>query len=584
MSAGGDFITLVEDSGEDGGADLAPRWKVAIIDDDEAVHDGTRFALANYSLNGRGLDLFSARSAEEARALFQAHSDIAVVLLDVVMESDTAGLDFVNYIRDELANDTVRIILRTGQPGQAPEQRVIVDYDINDYKAKTELTSDKLFTAITAALRSYEQLKRLDETRRGLEIIVEATPTLFDYRSIQRLAEGVLTQLASLLDIDCAGILVLRESGASGDFAVLAGAGCYRSYVAGDARKPLDPDLRSLILDAFAHRGHQFLEGRYLLYVSTGSGREVIVLLEAAKQLSDTDRAMVEVLCSRLSIAFDNVALYEQLQRANATLEERVIQRTSELTAANLRLRAQWERLRAANAFKSEILGKVAHDLRNPLSVIVGRTEILTELLAQKPLDATKAASQVDSIQKSARRLAGMVDELIAQAMADALDISIRHEQLDLAMLVAEVVEANRPLAEQKQQEISVAAPVSVSASGDHGRLRDAIDNLLSNAIKYTPVGGRIAIPVESGPGESVIRVRDTGPGLSPEDRARLFGRFQRLSAKPTAGESSTGLGLSIVKRIIDLHGGRVTAENAGAGDGAVFTIALPINGKSLSV
>ena len=135
-----------------------------------------------------------------------------MVLLDVIMESDTAGLDLVEFIRKELKNETVRIILRTGQPGQAPERRVIVDYDINDYKAKTELTADKLFTALTAALRSYQQLQRMVETRRGLEIIIEAASTLFDFKSMQRLAEGVLTQIASLLNVDCAGILVLREA------------------------------------------------------------------------------------------------------------------------------------------------------------------------------------------------------------------------------------------------------------------------------------------------------------------------------------------------------------------------------------
>ena len=104
----------------------------------------------------------------------RSHPDVAVVLLDVIMETDTAGLDLVEFIREDLKNETVRIILRTGQPGQAPERRVIVDYDINDYKAKTELTADKLFTALTAALRSYLQLQRMVETRRGLEIIIEA--------------------------------------------------------------------------------------------------------------------------------------------------------------------------------------------------------------------------------------------------------------------------------------------------------------------------------------------------------------------------------------------------------------------------
>ena len=134
------------------GASTARKWKVAVIDDDHAVHEGTRFALSDYNLNGQTLEILSAYSAAEGRKLMQAHPDIAAVLLDVIMETDAAGLDLVEYIRNEIKNETVRIILRTGQPGQAPERRVIVQYDINDYKAKTELTADKLFTSLTAAL------------------------------------------------------------------------------------------------------------------------------------------------------------------------------------------------------------------------------------------------------------------------------------------------------------------------------------------------------------------------------------------------------------------------------------------------
>jgi signal transduction histidine kinase len=100
---------------------------------------------------------------------------------------------------------------------------------------------------------------------------------------------------------------------------------------------------------------------------------------------------------------------------------------------------------------------------------------------------------------------------------------------------------------------------------------------LVSNAVKYSPIGGRIEVSVGRVDGEALIRVQDDGPGLSPEDMGRLFGRFQRLSAKPTAGESSTGLGLSITKRIVDLHNGRIFVESAGASGGAAFTIALPL-------
>jgi len=144
----------------------------------------------------------SAYSAAEGRELLAAQPDIAVVLLDVIMETDNAGLGLVEYVRTKLNREALRIILRTGQPGQAPERRVIVDYDINDYKAKNELTADRLFTSLTAALRSYQQLQRMVETRRGLEIIIEAASTMFDLKSMQRLAEGVLTQIASLLNAD----------------------------------------------------------------------------------------------------------------------------------------------------------------------------------------------------------------------------------------------------------------------------------------------------------------------------------------------------------------------------------------------
>src|SRR5262245_17363076 len=226
-----DIVQLIEDPGDEPAREELRRWKIAVIDDEPAVHDGTRFALSDYRLKGQGLDIISAYSAAEGRELLRKNPDVAVILLDVIMESDTAGLELVEFIRRDLKNETVRIILRTGQPGQAPERRVIVDYDINDYKAKTELTADKLFTAMTAALRSYQQLQRMVETRRGLEIIIDAASRLFDLRSMQQLAEGVLTQIASLLNVECAGILVLRDEGNNGEnFSVLAGSGCYSQF------------------------------------------------------------------------------------------------------------------------------------------------------------------------------------------------------------------------------------------------------------------------------------------------------------------------------------------------------------------
>jgi signal transduction histidine kinase len=571
-----DVLQLIEDAGRPPEASNARKWKVAVIDDDQAVHEGTRFALSDYNLNGQTLEILSAYSAAEGRTLMRAHPDIAAVLLDVIMETDAAGLDLVEFIRNEIKNETVRIILRTGQPGQAPERRVIVDYDINDYKAKTELTADKLFTSLTAALRSYQQLERMVQTRRGLEIIIDAASTLYDFKSMQRLAEGVLTQIASLLNVDCAGILVLRDGGATGDnFSVLAGSGCYSRFTGAAGSKSLDSDLRQMVEAAFQRRKHEFADHRSVLYVRTGSGREVVVLLQAERELSDTDRSLVEIFGSRLSIAFDNVILYQQLNEANTQLEDRVAQRTRALMQANRRLSAQWLRLQRANGFKNEILGTVAHDLKNPLGVILGRTEMLTELIGAGSSKESITA-QVEHIRDATKRLTSMVDHLISDAMADAFDITIRREPVDIAALVGEVAEANKPSAMNKQQVIAVSAPPDRFTMCDSDRMREAIDNLISNAIKYSPIGGKIALLVTHDDAHTVIRVTDEGAGLSPEDLGRLFGRFQRLSAKPTAGESSTGLGLSIVKRIIDMHGGKVIADSAGPGQGATFAIVLP--------
>ena len=183
---------------------------------------------------------------------------------------------------------------------------------------------------------------------------------------------------------------------------------------------------------------------------------------------------------------------------------------------------------------------------------------------------------QIDHIRDATKRLITMVDHLISDAMADAFDITIKREPVDIAALVAEVSEANQLSAVNKQQTIAVSAPTGHVTICDQDRMREAIDNLVSNAIKYSPVGGRITLLVGQDADHTIIRVTDEGAGLSPEDLGRLFGRFQRLSAKPTAGESSTGLGLSIVKRIVEMHDGQIKADSGGPGQGSTFTIILP--------
>ncbi len=126
-------------------------WQVMVVDDDPAVHEVTELVMSGFEMDGRGLHFIHCYSAKEAHAVLAAPNDIALILLDVVMESEHAGLDLARHIREDIHNLNVRIVLRTGQPGQAPEEQVIKDYDINDYKEKTDLTRRKLITISTPA-------------------------------------------------------------------------------------------------------------------------------------------------------------------------------------------------------------------------------------------------------------------------------------------------------------------------------------------------------------------------------------------------------------------------------------------------
>jgi CheY-like chemotaxis protein len=151
--------------------DLAPAgepWKVLLVDDEPDVHPVLRLALDDVRIDGRGLRLFDALSAEEAKLALTAHPDIALILLDVVMESDRAGLDLVRYIRDELARRTVQIVLITGQPGYAPQRQVVSDYQIDGYLLKSELSAERIFVAVHSAIRAHRLMREQESLQADL--------------------------------------------------------------------------------------------------------------------------------------------------------------------------------------------------------------------------------------------------------------------------------------------------------------------------------------------------------------------------------------------------------------------------------
>jgi response regulator RpfG family c-di-GMP phosphodiesterase len=288
-------------------------WRVLVVDDDADVHAVTRLALRNVSFKGRELELFSADSAADGFRLLRDTPDIALVLLDVVMETDDAGLVLARRIREELDNHTVRVVLRTGQPGQAPEQRVIIDYDINDYKAKTELTTQRLFTAVISALRAYETLTMLERSRAALGKILDGATNLYQAGSLREFASGVLGQVSAVLDIGADGMLCVMAAD-DGEPAVLAATGAFAGLAAQPRLPPAHP-LRPAFERALREQSSQFEPDGTVLMIHTRQQQRLCIAVTPPLPVAPIQRDLLELYCQRIAAAFDNQYLFEQLRK-----------------------------------------------------------------------------------------------------------------------------------------------------------------------------------------------------------------------------------------------------------------------------
>ena len=230
--------------------------------------------------------------------------------------------------------------------------------------------------------------------------------------------------------------------------------------------------------------------------------------------------------------------------------------------------------LREANEFKKDVLGMVAHDLRNPISAILGFANILVES-NKNDQDIPEYAK---IILEASQQMENMVDDLLVSAINDATDFSINPAPFGLIRLVNQIVANFKESAEIKNQRIHFYySDNSIRINADASKLREVIENLISNAIKYSETGKEIKIYVEKLDQKVTIKVTDEGPGMSDADKAKVFGKFTCLSAKPTAGESSTGLGLFIVKKLVELHRGKIWVESD-LNEGSTFIVELPLN------
>ena len=315
-----DLVFLDEPDASEASADSAAQgsWRIMIIDDDPDVHSATTFALGSLEIQHRPLSFLHAYSAAEAREILQKEKDIAIILLDVVMEHEDAGLQLVNYIRKTLGLADVRIILRTGQPGYAPEIDAIRDYDINDYKTKSELTRTKLYTAVTSAIRSYEQICSISSSRRGLEMIINASTELMATHGLHNFASGVLTQITSLLGLGCEGFVCIRPANLQNnhhtdDLQVVACTERYQSYQNQLLKTLQLPSAPETIYQALHQQQSVYEKNATVLYFNNTEKKDFALYLDSGVHLNEMDRRLLDVFCGNVSVGLDNVILNSRL-------------------------------------------------------------------------------------------------------------------------------------------------------------------------------------------------------------------------------------------------------------------------------
>jgi len=268
-------------------------------------------------------------------------------------------------------------------------------------------------------------------------------------------------------------------------------------------------------------------------------------------------------------------------QRVEAELRRMEFEAERDRLVADLmrqtgRLRVQQQINRNQNAYKTRLLGVIAHDLRNPLAAILSQAELAGALLARPEPVVEKVARACDKVVANADRISALIDATLKRVREEDSQLSLSPEPCDLGALIRIAVEVNQPEATRKSIKIRLGAIPDMEITVDEELMMRAVDNLISNAVKYSDPGGWVQVSgVVHGDGVR-IAVADNGQGLSAGDISRAFGRFETLSAKPTGGETATGLGLSNVKEIVEAHGGGLSVDSAGIGQGAVFTIALP--------
>jgi len=515
-------------------------WKILIADDEPDVHAITKLSLKNFRFADRKAEFLNAMSGKEAEKILRENPDIAVAMIDVVMETEDAGLRLVKFIRQELKNTGIRLIIRTGQPGTAPERYVIDHFDIDDYKEKTELVADKLYTTLRAAVKAYRDIGIIQRTRTGLEKILKSAPELYRIQPMKEFFEGVLTQIAGFCHIGNNNLI----STVNGFIATAEGEKVRIQIGTGKyAENILQEDIDRITAAVFSPEA-KLPENALLIPLKTNDTVRGFIYMENAK-LADADRELVHIMANQCSAALENIRLYNELEHSNRLNEN-----------------------------KNRFLGMAAHDLRNPLGCIKMSADLLRGTLSDRISDSE--TEMLDIIKTYTDHSMNLVSDLLDIAMIESGKLELELFLSDLPCVIESSIRAMRFISEAKQIQIVYNPAELPRFLFDQKRMHQVFVNLLSNAVKYSYKHTVVTVSATVSDKEVTVAIKDQGQGIPEKDREKLFQPFVKTSVKSTGGEESTGLGLVICKKIIEAHSGRIWVESR-VDMGSTFYVSLPV-------
>lgn len=321
---------------------LSP-WLVLIIDDEEDVHTITKLTVGAFKVDNRPLEIISAYSKAEGIKKFQEHPDIALAIVDVVMESDNAGLELIDYVRNTLENHKVRLVLRTGQSVKVPESDVISRYDINDYKDKTELTTQKLKTLFYSTIRSYRDIITIERSKKSIHNVLKSTSNVLKSSTLSNFANAVLEQIV-LLQGDkshavYASTFPNKQSSDRQEYFVAA-TSKYRDDHNLTDYYSLPVEIQHKF-EASLTKGSsiRFKDG-YVAYLKTKSGHQNVLAILTDNEIDDTDLELLELFCSNVSLTYELLLKNEDMadvQRQLVLLLGEAVESRSKETGAHVK-------------------------------------------------------------------------------------------------------------------------------------------------------------------------------------------------------------------------------------------------------